>query len=275
MAQATIEFAKLLPAELGGWKRSDTVESYDSKTLFKYINGGAELYRSYGFKSLIAMTYGQPDGAEIKVDIFDMGHPHDAFGVYSHGRESSSREVGQGSEYAAGLLTFFKHRYYVSLLGYPETPEKKKQIFELARRIAALIPREGALPPIVGRLPQKNLVPESVRYFNHHIWLNTHYFVSHENLLLIDRECAAVLAKYADKKKKYYLLLIQYPTATKAKAAQSSFQKKYLSGSAKGVKQIEDGRFTGVRRKGRQLTVMFNGASAQQVEAILTQMTGP
>ena len=93
----------------------------------------------------------------------------------TRGRPSHT-DLGQGSEYAAGLLTFWKDRYYVSILAYPETPATRDIVFQLGRAIAGAIPNEGPLPPILDRLPAEGLMPETVRYFHHYIWLNSFLF---------------------------------------------------------------------------------------------------
>ena len=41
-----------LPAEAAGWTWDKKERQYDSKTLFEYIDGAAELYLAYGFQGL-------------------------------------------------------------------------------------------------------------------------------------------------------------------------------------------------------------------------------
>ena len=43
------EIIKKLPSRVMGWKKSAQRAGYNSKTLYKYINCGAELYISYDF----------------------------------------------------------------------------------------------------------------------------------------------------------------------------------------------------------------------------------
>jgi hypothetical protein len=262
MANSAIDFAKALPAEIEGFRKSGQPDVFTPKTLFHYINGGAELYISYSFRQLTALNYSQAGGAEIKVDIFDMGHSYNAFGIFAHGRESLQREVGQGSEYAAGLLNFFRDRYYVSLLAYPESQEKKRVVYELARRIDQLIGKDGPLPPILNLLPTENLITHSVRYFHHHNWLNTHCFVSTENILHIDEKTEAVLARYRDPTGTWFVVLVLYPDADRAEAARTSFIKKHPPG-------VQDGKWSGVRRKDKLVIVVLQASQKQTVDHML------
>jgi len=115
-----------LPDRLNGWKLQEQTV-YDDSTLYEYINGGAELYLSYGFEELLHLRYEQSDQPEIIVDIFHMGKSQQAFGVFSHSREVIDSTYGQGSQYTAGLLLFWKGPYYVSILASPETPASDRR----------------------------------------------------------------------------------------------------------------------------------------------------
>ena len=271
MAGSSINFFKMLPSEIDGWKKAGPPESYDRTTLFKYIDGGAELYISYGFETLTAFRYVRGKDEEIKVDLFDMGNSYNAYGIFSHSRESLGSQIGQGSEYSSGLLNFWKDCYYVSLLGYPETAEKQKTVLKLGSEISRIIPRQGPVPAILSFLPSDGLIEESVRYFHHYVWLNTYHFISNDNILLIDPQTEAALARYSSPRGKYIFILIKYPTTLKAQAAEASFVKNYLSGSSSGIKRLENGRFAGIRSNNLFLVVVLDIADKQAAEEVLTR----
>src|SRR5512139_2270146 len=146
MSQTVSEFNTTLPETIDGWRKAQPPVLYTPQNLSTYIDGGAELYLSYNFKQALSQKYRTPDKDEISVDIFEMGSSFDAFGVFAHSRETIDSTVGQGSEYAAGLLTFWKDRYYVSILAYPETAAKKDIVFTLGRTIASAFKKDGPLP---------------------------------------------------------------------------------------------------------------------------------
>jgi hypothetical protein len=263
MAQSLENLYSILPAEVSGWKKADPPQAYDKNNLFDYIDGGAELYISYNFQKLLAVRYMAGTEEEIVVDIFDMGSSYNAFGLFSHGREREDGLAGQGSEYNAGLLTFWKDRFYVSILAYPETEAKKEAVLGLGRKLADAVPVEGELPPVIGLLPRANLVPESIRYFHHYIWLNSHFFVANQNILLIDDKTQAVLAKYKTDDKPLHLLIALYPDAAKAKEAGRSFLRNYIPDASGGMSQLPDGRWTACRVEGNRLSIVFNAPSRE------------
>ncbi len=270
MANAPQELSSLLPSAVSGWKAAGQDSIYNRSTLFNYIDGGAELYLSYGFKEVINRRYkreGQPD---IVVDIFDMATAPNAFGVFSQSMETVDESFGQGSQVSKGLIVFWKDHYYVSMMAYPETDESKKAIHTLAALIDNAIEKEGPLPAILSLLPEKSLVKESIRYFRHHAWLNAHYFIADHNLLHINDTTEALLAKYGEKNRRSLLLLVSYPDEQSAQLAYRDFLKSYLPNvSGKEPVQIEDGTWTACRLSGNLFIAVFNAAQAVDASQLL------
>jgi len=240
---------------------------YNRDNLFDYINGGAELYLSYGFQGLITRLYQRGEQPDIIVDVFDMGTSPNAYGIFSHSCEQLSNEIGQGSQYTMGLLQFWKNRYYVSILASPETDESKETIFKIARVIEKRIETEGALPTILDYLPKEKLLPASIRYFKHHAWQNTYYFITAENIFNITSNTEAVLAKYQDLG---ILMLIEYPREEDASVAQDNFIRYFApEDPIKKVVRIEDGTWTGERLSGNLLIIVFDAPEEAAVHELL------
>ena len=270
MSDAQLQIQSILPDRVQGWRASGQDKTFDRDNLFDYIDGGAELYLSYGFRRLTSRVYEKNDPPEIIVDVFDMGRPEDAFGVFTHSRETVDDSFGQGSQYTEGLLLFWKDRYYVSILASPETKESREACFELARLISGAIPGTGRLPGVVALLPEESLARETIRYFHHYVWLNSHYFIADENILNIDESTDALLAKYGDAGHRSILLLVQYATVGDAKAGQNEFEGHYLPDkSENGVVQIEDRTWAGCRLDGRLLTVVLAAPTEEAARALM------
>jgi hypothetical protein len=219
--------------------------------------------------------HGQPD---IIVDLFDMGTSQNAFGVFSHTRETVDTTLGQGFQQTEGSVLFWKNRYFISILAHPETVESKKAVFKLAKEIETSIAQEGPLPEILNYLPQKSLAEESIRYFHHHVWLNSYYFVAHENILHINEKTDAILAKYGEKGKRAILLLVKYPQVNDAKLAYDDFLKYYLPElSEEQIVQIEDSTWTTGLVVGNFLVIVFNAPTKDHadllVEAVRKNLT--
>jgi hypothetical protein len=245
MWQLKSDITALLPDTIEDWKVSAKDQMYSRENLYKYIDGGAELYISYGFKKVINRTYSKRGQPDMLVDLFDMGTSQNAFGVFSHSRETIDNTFGQGSQYTEGLLLFWKDRFFVSILASPETTESRSAVFDIAGKIEAAIKNEGPLPEILDLLPDQSLVRESIRYFHHYIWLNSHYFVSDRNILHVNENTDALLAKYGERMKRYILLLVKYKNDKDAGVAYNDFIENYLPRlSGERAIQIEDGTWT-------------------------------
>jgi hypothetical protein len=215
--------------------------------------------------------------AALTVEVYDMGSPDDAYGMFSFEREEEqvgngrrAVPLGQGYEYAAGWLRFWKGPYFVSVLAQPETAEARQSVMELGAAIARAIPSEGPKPELLAYLPPEGLIADSVRYFHTHYGLNYHYFVADQNVLNLDRQTTAVLARYKVEGGKPYLLLVRYPTPEKAAAARKSFVEVYLpEGHGTGAARLENGKWTAVKAQGKFLAAVFDAPGEQQAVGLL------
>ena len=104
-----------LPSEAAGWKWDGKEMKYNSKTLFDYIDGAAELYLAYGFQNLTVRRFEKSNQPPITVELYEMASSEDAYGVFSFERQDEAVGIGQGSEFGGGLLRFWKGKYFVSI----------------------------------------------------------------------------------------------------------------------------------------------------------------
>lgn len=269
-----------LPASVGVWRAVGPEAEYTPETLHEYLDGAAELYLSYALQRLTSRRYLREDGAEpaITLDVFELLHPEDAFGLFAHGREGTPDEtvlpdIGQDALQIGGLLFFWKGRHYVSILAYPETTQALAALPRLARAVAAAIAEEGSLPALVAALPTTDLIAASVRFFRHPIWLNAYGFVSDENVLDLGPDCAAAMARYRTPDGILTLVLADYPSEGRAGDAEARVRRLMLQGDP-GVHRIPDG-WAGVRRSRRRVALVLRAPTAVlarlQLEAALLE----
>jgi hypothetical protein len=262
------ELASLVPREILGWKALED-QTYDPKTIFNYIDGAGEVYRAYNFKSLLARRFEKEGKPALIVDFFDMGRANDAFGVFTHDPEGENIGIGQGSTYKGGLLSFWKDQFFVSVYAEEETEETMEAVLALGREIASAIPKQGEKPALLLFLPAKNLDEKNIHYFHNHLILNYHFYVSNENILLLDQQTEAVLARYGEKGESINFLLVLYPDAKKAEQAYQSFTQAYMPDAKEpGRVKTEDNKWTVTKIKNNLLAIVFNASS----EALAKEM---
>ena len=119
----TMNTKLVLPSEIEGWKWDGKDEEYNSQTIFKYINGAAEVYLTYGFKGVAVRRFERPGKPLLVAETYEMGSSVDAYGVFSFERQEEEAGVGQGSEFGGGLLRFWKGNCFVSVYGEGEGAE--------------------------------------------------------------------------------------------------------------------------------------------------------
>jgi len=261
--------ASFIPATVGPYL-SEADQTFDAETIFGYIDGAGEVYRSYQMKLLVARRFHKDGRPDIVVDAFDMGSSADAFGVFTHDLEGEETGIGQGSRYKAGLLSFWKDRYFLSVYAEEETEETKALVLELGRRIAAAVPGQGAKPGLLGLLPPAGLDPGRVRFFHNAALLNYHYFVADANILLLDQTTDAALGFYGAKGDGGVLLVVGYPEDSAAAKAKGSFAAAYMpEAGPSGTVRTEDGRWSGIRLLGRTLAVVFDGPTEASAAGLL------
>ena len=63
--QVNSKLISMLPDAPEGWKIAGEDQSYQRDNLYDYIDGGAELYLSYGFRKVCTRTYSKSDQPDI------------------------------------------------------------------------------------------------------------------------------------------------------------------------------------------------------------------
>jgi len=267
------DLSSFLPKEIQGWKAEPEDHLYDQQTIFSYIDGAGEVYRSYNFKQLLARRYRKDGKADIIADFFDMGTPADAFGVFTHDLDGEDINIGQESTYNGGLLSFWRDRYFVSLYAEAETAETKNALAALGKQIAAAIGRNGPKPALLNLLPAEYADAKAVRYFHNHLILNYHFFVSDENILRLDETTEVVLSKAGEKGRKSALLIVKYSAANKATEAYKNFLKVYMPDAKEpGLVQTEDKKWTAAGAWNDLVAVVFSAPTRAAAKEILTKV---
>jgi len=208
-ASAQPQLAKLLVEPLPGHpKREGTPVSYKPDTLYQYIDGGADVYLLYDFQTLLHQDF-KSGAAEVTVDIYDMGRPEDAFGIYSAERSPKYNYIPVGAEgyHSKGALNFFQDRYYVKLVGSGTGADTLLDQF--AHTLSTRIAGSRTLPPVLSKLPQLHRVRHSEQYIRKdplgHPFLAPSYVVTYAS---------------APKESKMFVSVATDPAAAKARIDQ-------------------------------------------------------
>ncbi|MFG1691771.1 DUF6599 family protein, partial [Gemmatimonadota bacterium] len=259
--------AMLLPESISDWVREDPTITYDRETIFDYINGAGEVYRSYAFSQVVVARYQRPGIDAFTVELFDMGNAEDAYGVFSYAREQEEMGIGGGFERRGSILCFWQDRYYVCVAAEERADDTGELLEEIARGVSEQLPPSGAPPPLVSMLPSDGLIPHSERFFHLHQTLNYNYYLVRENVLGLSPDTDVIMARYEPGST--YVVIIEYPDEGAAGAALSSFSEQILpeAGSAESVER-EEGKFTTIAQQERFVVVVLDAVSESAADGL-------
>lgn len=228
--------------------------TYNADTLYQYIDGGADVYLLYDFKTLLHQEF-KSGANELTADIYDMGTGVDAFGIYSSERSPNYKFLPIGAEgyRAKGILNFLDGQYYVKLSG--SGPSADALLEEFGHLLSTRIGGSRGLPPLLARLPREGRIPHSEQYIKKdplgHAFLAPAYIVT-----------------YAHAGQQFKLVVSVANDGPAAKARAEQFAKHFKqSGKASSAPELGDNGMRGsnsfegqviARTRGRYLIAAFN-----------------
>jgi hypothetical protein len=160
------ELTGLVPA-LSGWELTEEVRSFFPDDLFEYIDGAAESYLSYDFRELaVADLERTGTDATMTLEIYDMGTPVNAFGIFGAERypDNAAVPVGELGYCEGEALNFLAGRFYVKMLAFGLGDGTESFLRDVGSKVAAKIEPAGGLPALVRAFPKDGLVARSERY---------------------------------------------------------------------------------------------------------------
>jgi len=266
-----------LPAEILGWKAAGPDREFDRATLGSYMVGGEDLYLAYDFRRLTSREYVRPASPRLTAELFEMGSPEEAFGLYSNEREASPADFGNGGLSGSRYIQFWKGPVFVRVHTEREMPETRKALTALAQAIATGLPPGGRKPLLVSCLPILDLLPGRVSFLHLQSTIERFKFPGDASALMLGRETDAVLAQYRREGKTLEVLICLYPSEAPAGRAFDSVLKLYFgvrAGRADEAlsKKIAPERFAAARLAGRALILVFDAPDKSAARTLLDQV---
>ncbi len=226
--------------KIHGWEIKSSPNRFLENNLFDYMDGAAEIPKSYGFHALASAKY--TNGSDVlEVAIFDMGSSQNANGYYSarvfleHSPRSKERIIQL--DHSAflyenvGVLTFWKDRYTIILQPDNGKPDPKSLI-AFAKLISSKIKGTGSASPLLKTLPAGKQVPNTARFIRGKAAFDATVMFSARDLFGMSNGPLAVAAEYALSGGNLTLVRIIYPTAEGATAAIALYTKMMIASKA-------------------------------------------
>jgi hypothetical protein len=148
-----------------GWSQVGEVLTYDADNLWEYINGAAELFVEFGVQTCRTADLVSGDLA-VTVDLYDMGTPLNAFGVYEREKPGDDIPVPGAT---AGVVSapyqalLLKGSTYVKVNTF-EGELTGESGLRLLEALAESLPGEAGRPPELNLLPTDGKIPGTEGY---------------------------------------------------------------------------------------------------------------
>ncbi|MEW5900052.1 MAG: DUF6599 family protein [Acidobacteriota bacterium] len=178
-AESSIDLKSYLPAkeDLGAWKASGAPQEFRGDDLYVYMDGGAAIYDEYGFRKLLVQDYANPNGESLTLEIYEMEEPAAAYGIYTYKTSSQGRRIQMGQEGSLEdyYLNFWKGPYLITLTGFDQGQEMIHDLLRIGQLVDSKIQKSAAPPVAPGWLPERDLIPSSIKYFRGPLGLLQNY----------------------------------------------------------------------------------------------------
>ena len=230
--QTTVAPEQLLPSDgkLLGWVQSRAPSTYQGKTLYRDRAVSPDLYYAYGFERQAEVEYEAPQfGSKplILLEIFDMGTPENAFGIYSfHTYPRMKFEwVGSKAMLSGGYLRFSKGRYFVQIEGYEFATGIREGMIALAKVVATQIKDPPSEPRILALLPSNKKLHGSIKLFRSNWVLSQIYSTLPANVPQLMDTALGISAHYQNDANStnwmdaQIVFIIRFPDTTTAESA--------------------------------------------------------
>ena len=160
--------SNFLPAEIApaGIERSSEIRTFEGKSLFEYINGGAEIYHSYNFVEVASANY-TIDGIEMLADVYRFEDSDNAYGLFASFRPENPAFVQLGAEGFSSptSIDFVKGPFVVKVIGFEESEEIEQAVSVLASEINGILPADDSRPQKFSTFPQGDIIEATDRVY--------------------------------------------------------------------------------------------------------------
>ena len=212
-------------SEMAGWTSLGAIQTYNTQTLFNYIDGASEYYFTYGFEKVAEEQYQDSGGLQLTLEIWRLANDADAYGLFSGHTGAAEFSLGHanGALIESGSrLYFWQNRFYVVLTA--ATTISDEALKDIGALVSDNLPTGGSRPAIMERLPSAQLVAGSEKFFHEELAIQDELFLGGENLLGLGLDTDAVYGLYQTGSDQMQLLLVQFPTYQRAAAGLKGLQ---------------------------------------------------
>jgi hypothetical protein len=201
LAAAKERLTRLLPdpAEVGAEPTDE--RKFFSSDLYEYSDGAADAYLDYDLVAMVHQEY-KAASTDITLDIYDMGAPSNAFGIYAAESSPDYHFLPIGAEgYGTNeILNFFQDEFYIKLSAFSDKEKTAPVLERFAQVVSRGIGPSAPMPEFLSLFPAEHLVSHSCKFIK-------------KSPLGHDFLAPAIMAAYAWGEKQASLIISKAPDA--------------------------------------------------------------
>lgn len=260
------------------WTQSGEPLVYEGDDLYRFIDGGADLYFEYGFVRALSADY-EGQGGSFGCTIYEMADPEAAFGIFSYSRSRGDRRVSIG---AAGFeadarLAFWQDRYFITLERFSAGKDTPAPLAPFAAAISRTIGRHAAPPPILGRLPQRSLIEASEKLLAGRLAVESLLYLDGADVFQLEKPDRVLYGEYESSPAGTKLFLAIYQAPEKARRVHAHVRALFtpergyrLQSEAVGrTYWMKNDRYVALRYDADSLTLVVDAPSLEGVTALI------
>ena len=164
----------------GGFIDTEEPESYNGRSLYTYMDGGAELYLEYGFSNLSVRRYVRGRDRYL-VEVYEMRDPESAAAVYTYGRRAGKEAdlvPGCPASITGSEIQLARGSHYLVCRNEDPMAKTGPRLVELARQITQRLQGDCGTGQLFVRMPAERRVPGSEIALSGPIGLNVRPWLS-------------------------------------------------------------------------------------------------
>ncbi len=200
----------LFPAEkqIAPWQKDGAFQYYAGKNLRNYLDGGADIYLEYGFRSVGVQAY-KKEQQNLQIEVYHMESPEAALGIFSFRRhykaDSSVAFPNESSKYD---FLFAKGSYFVAVTNMDGSSRTAGVLKKFALFVLEKIPAEALDSNPFDKLPPRGLVPNSPMLIDGPLAMRVRWPLGQIHCFHFDRGTRAVTGRYRSGKLNFSLYVI-------------------------------------------------------------------
>jgi hypothetical protein len=260
-------------------KLLEKVVIFKGDDLYKYIDGGADIYIEYGFEKVLTQKISYHE-ITFNLSIYEMKSADAAYGIFTINQYEGMKGINDipNGSISNGKVIFSKGRFFFLIQSENFDVNAEKELIYIADKLFEIKTDEKTKVNIDSYLPSKNRIKFSEKYIIGPIGLKGLIYLGEDDLIPISPNTPGYFAQYDLSGKSLSLLVLPFDSQTGKKISEkieSFFKDKFdKQGLYDGINYYMDkkNRFYLTAYKDEKLVLIYRAMDKNSIEKIFKEL---